>query len=161
MNVKKVILPILAVLVVFAAALSLLLPKLRSQPVSDTALSSSVTFNASDITSTASFFDYDADGTTVELFAVQASDNTLRLALNTCQVCNGSPYAYFVQEGDDFVCQNCGNHFSSNQIGIAAGFGCNPIPVTESDYAEEDGVITVSTAFLEENAKRFTNWKQF
>lgn len=161
MKAKKMILPIAAVVVVIAAALSLLLPGKGSGQNVAAADADGVTFNASDITSTASFFDYDADGTTVELFAVQASDNTLRLALNTCQVCNGSPYAYFVQEGDDFVCQNCGNHFSSNQIGIAAGFGCNPIPVTESDYTEEDGVITVSTAFLEENAKRFTNWKQF
>lgn len=161
MRIRNAILPLLAVLVVIAAALSLLLPKQSAPQNAASADASGVTFQAADITSTASFFDYDADGTTVELFAVQASDGTLRLALNTCQVCNGSPYAYFVQDGDDFVCQNCGNHFSSSQIGIANSFGCNPIPVTESDYTEEDGIVTVSTAFLEDNAERFTNWKQF
>ena len=43
----------------------------------------------------ASYFDYDANGTTVQVLAVRAADGTVRLAMNTCQVCNGSPYAYF------------------------------------------------------------------
>ena len=84
----------------------------------------------------------------------------MRLALNTCQVCNGSPYAYFVQEGDEFVCQNCHNRFSSTDVGKVSG-GCNPVPITAEDYREENGALIVPYSFLEENAARFTNWKKF
>ncbi|MCD7981427.1 MAG: DUF2318 domain-containing protein [Clostridiales bacterium] len=119
-----------------------------------------IEINVEDISTEASYYDTEIDGTDVEIFAVLASDGTVRLAMNTCQVCNGSPYAYFEQEGDDFVCQNCGNHFSSDEIGLTAG-GCNPVPITEDDYTEENGIITVSDSFLEENAYRFSNWKQF
>ncbi|MCD8020418.1 MAG: Fe-S-containing protein [Clostridiales bacterium] len=113
-----------------------------------------------DISTQASYYDTEIDGINVEIFAVLASDGTVRLAMNTCQVCNGSPYAYFEQDGNDFVCQNCGNHFSSDEIGLTSG-GCNPVPITEDDYTEENGIITVSESFLEENAPRFSNWKQF
>ncbi|MCD8132362.1 MAG: DUF2318 domain-containing protein [Clostridiales bacterium] len=119
-----------------------------------------IEINVEDISAEASFYDAEINGTDVEIFAVFASDGTVRLAMNTCQVCNGSPYAYFEQEGDDFVCQNCGNHFSSDEIGLTGG-GCNPVPITEDDYTEENGIITVSDSFLEENAYRFSNWKQF
>lgn len=159
-------LPILAGVVVLAAAAVLLFPKLshgESGGSSDsTALpaGSDLVIRAEEIGTAASYFDYDADGTTVQVFAVRASDGTVRLALNTCQVCNGSPYAYFEQEGDAFICQNCGNRFASTAVGRMSG-GCNPVPITEETYTEQDGTITVPTAFLEDNAPRFTHWKQF
>lgn len=159
-------LPLVAGLAVLAAAAVMLLPKSSPQsstePVSTAALSSGsdLTIQADEVGTQASYFDYDADGVTVEVFAVRASDGTVRLALNTCQVCNGSPYAYFVQEGDSFVCQNCKNRFASAAVGKVSG-GCNPVPITESDYTEQDGVITVPASFLEENAVRFVNWKNF
>ena len=115
---------------------------------------------ADEIGTDASFFNYDADGITVQVFAVRSSDDTVRLALNTCQVCNGSPYAYFVQSGDDFICQNCHNCFSSADVGKVSG-GCNPVPITAEDYREENGMLIVPHTFLEENAARFTNWKRF
>ena len=170
---KKVnYLPIVAAVVVVAAALALLVPRLLPGEAGtgaggDTSAAAqlsedgaSFVIDAEALSETASFFTYDADGTTVEFFAVTASDGTVRLALNTCQVCNGSPYAYFVQEGDYFVCQNCGNRFASTQVGLVSG-GCNPVPITEDSYSLQDGRILVSTAFLQENAVRFTNWKKF
>lgn len=99
-------------------------------------------------------------GVTVQVLAVRAPDDTVRMALNTCQVCNGSPYAYFEQEGDSFVCQNCKNRFSALDVGLVSG-GCNPAPITEDVYTEQDGVINVPASFLEENAVRFTRWKKF
>lgn len=113
-----------------------------------------------DISTNASYYDTTVDGINVEIFAVLASDGTVRLAMNTCQVCNGSPYAYFVQEGDYFVCQNCGSKFSTNNIGVVSG-SCNPVPITSDDYSEEESVITISSEFLSDNAYRFTNWKNF
>ncbi|MCD7784739.1 MAG: DUF2318 domain-containing protein [Oscillospiraceae bacterium] len=113
-----------------------------------------------DISTNASYYDTTVDGINVEIFAVLASDGTVRLAMNTCQVCNGSPYAYFVQEGDYFVCQNCGSKFSTDNIGVVSG-GCNPVPITSDDYSEKESVITISSEFLSDNAYRFANWKNF
>ena len=160
-------LPIAAGAVVVIALAVTLLPRLlgdgKSVPQADTIIlgsGDSIEIRADEISSRASYFDYDVDGTTVELFAVQASDGSIRLALNTCQVCNGSPYAYFVQEGDDFVCQNCMNRFASTDVGLVSG-GCNPVPITRDVYTEQDGFITLPSSFLDQNAYRFENWKQF
>ena len=160
-------LPIAAGAVVVIALAVTLLPRLlgdrESAPQADapTPVSGdSIEIRADEVSSRASYFDYDADGITVELFAVRASDGSIRLALNTCQVCNGSPYAYFVQEGDDFVCQNCMNRFASTDVGLVSG-GCNPVPITRDVYTEQDGFITLPSSFLEQNAYRFENWKQF
>lgn len=115
--------------------------------------SNDLVIQASQIHSDASFFDYDAGGITVQVFAVQASDGTIRLALNTCQVCNGSPYAYFEQDGDDFVCQNCGNRFASTQIG-SAGNGCSPVPIPESSYTIQGDSIIIASDYLDTSASR-------
>ena len=61
--------------------------------------SGNIVIDTTNIGSKASFYNYDADGTTIRLFAVKASDGTIRMACNTCQVCNPSPKAYFVQNG--------------------------------------------------------------
>lgn len=121
---------------------------------------SDVVIDAAAVGEQASLYRYDAAGTTVELFAVRASDGSVRVAFNTCQVCNGSPYAFFEQKGDSFICQNCGNAFATAQVGIESG-GCNPVPVTAADYTVAGDTITVPAAFIEENAWRFNNWKQF
>lgn len=161
-------LPLLAAVVIVAAAAVMIVPKLlpgesvqADGAAADlSADGSAVVIDTAAVSETAMFIDYDAGGTTVELFAVRASDGSVRLALNTCQVCNGSPYAYFVQTGNVFICQNCRNRFSSSQVGLVSG-GCNPVPITGADYTAEDGTILVSTAFLDANAVRFANWKNF
>lgn len=113
------------------------------------------------ITDKASFYEYDYNGTTVGLFAVKASDGTIRTALNTCQVCNGSPYAFFVQKESQFQCQNCGNLFSLDMIGQERG-GCNPIPINSEERTESDnGSIIIPASFLEDNASIFNNWKKY
>jgi len=163
------ILPVIAGVVVAAAVAVIAVSRLggstedESQSVSNSSSSALTEMNentiaVNEVGATASYYDYDVDGTTVEVLAVTATDGTVRLALNTCQVCQGSPYAYFVQEGDSFICQNCGNAFSRDDIGLEAG-GCNPVPVTEEYYEESDGVITISEDFLKEYKDSFANWK--
>ena len=154
----------IAALIVLAAALIVtILPRLsdKKDGSGDAAASNGdLVVRAEEIGTQASYFDRDVDGVTVQVLAVRASDGTVRLALNTCQVCNGSPYAYFEQDGDDFVCQNCHNRFSSTDIGTVSG-GCDPVPITAEIYREEDGALVIPLSFLEENAARFTNWKKF
>ena len=162
MNMKKQkisILPILAAAVAIVAVSVTLMPKTTKESIS-LAENGDVILRAEDIGTEASYFDYDANGTTVQLFAVRASDGTVRLALNTCQVCNGSPYAYFIQDGDWFICQNCMNRFASTDVGILSG-GCNPLPITDQVYTKQDGMITIPASFLDENAPLFQNWKNF
>lgn len=118
------------------------------------------TINVSDLSSQALFLDYDANGTTVELIALLSSTGEPRVALNTCQVCNGSPYAYFVQSGSYLICQNCKNRFTADDVGVESG-GCNPVPITDATYTVENGVITLPTSYLDSLASMFSNWKQF
>lgn len=159
-------LPVIAAAVVIVAAGVIFMPKKTGSQTSPSPASTvsagagGLVIQDGDVGITASYFDYDADGTTVEMFAVQAPDGTIRLALNTCQVCNGSPYAYFEQNEDTFTCQNCGNRFSSAEIGIAGG-GCRPIPITDGVYTQQDGAILIPDSFLKESAVLFKNWKNF
>ena len=88
----------------------------------------SLTIPVGEISETAKFYPVEVGGTAMEVIAVTAYDGTIRTAFNTCQVCNGSPYAYFEQKGTVLQCQNCGNNFPMNRVGIDAG-GCNPVPI--------------------------------
>ncbi|MDR3314564.1 MAG: DUF2318 domain-containing protein [Oscillospiraceae bacterium] len=112
----------------------------------------------SEIGETATFFTVAVDGVTMEILAVRAPDGTLRTAFNTCQVCNGSPLAYFVQKGSKVECQNCHNQFPMSRIGLDAG-GCNPWPITDGDKTVTDESITISYDFLQANKAIFANWK--
>ena len=76
-----------------------------------------------DLSQTASFYKADLDGTEVELVALKDSKGNLRTAFNACQVCYSSGRGYYRQEGEYLVCQNCGNSFTIDQVGIASG-GC-------------------------------------
>lgn len=90
-----------------------------------------IILDTSNITSTATFVNYDDDGIIIQFILVKGTDNKVRIALNTCQVCNPSPKAYFIQEGEYLVCQNCGTKFHINKIGMEKG-GCNPTPVEKN-----------------------------
>ncbi len=119
-----------------------------------------VVIQIADISENATYYNYDSNGTPMGLFAVKASDGTVRTALNTCQVCNGSPKAYFEQKDDTFQCQNCGNIYSVDMIEQERG-GCNPVPIMEDDKTVTDTEIIIPAKFLEDNASKFENWKQF
>lgn len=161
-------LPIAAAVVAAAVIVVALMPKLlgggqgTGTPVK-AGDGENIEISVDSLSPTASLYDYDAEGVTVELMALRDTAGQVRLALNTCQVCAGSPYAYFIQEGDSFICQNCGNVFPLEVVGVdtASENSCNPVPVTGDVYTIEDGVLTVPASFLEANAYRFVNWKRF
>ena len=112
-----------------------------------------------DITSTAKFYPYTVNGKPMEVFAVKASDGTIRTALNTCQVCYASGRGYYKQEGSVFVCQNCGNRFSLDQIELIKG-GCNPVPILKGDKTDLGDSIGIPKAYLASVATYFTRWKK-
>ncbi|HHW21876.1 MAG TPA: DUF2318 domain-containing protein [Clostridiaceae bacterium] len=119
-----------------------------------------IVITKSEITETVKFFPVKIGKITMEVMAVKASDGTIRTAFNTCQVCNGSPRAYFKQEGDSVICQNCGNIFSLDMIEVRRG-GCNPVPIAKDDKVEDEDTITISRELLEQNKDLFpVNWKK-
>ena len=116
--------------------------------------SGNIVIDTTNIGSKATFYNYNADGTTIRLFAVKASDGTIRMAFNTCQVCNPSPKAYFVQNGKNFICQNCKNSFATDNIGKEIG-GCNPIPITTDERIDGENTITITKQFIESYKENF------
>jgi uncharacterized membrane protein len=111
-----------------------------------------------DISTVATFYPVEIDGTDLEIIAVKASDGSIRTAFNTCQVCFDSGRGYYVQEGDTLVCQNCGNRFRMDQVEVVAG-GCNPVPIfAESKEVSADS-ITIPYDYLDESREIFNNWK--
>ncbi len=119
---------------------------------------SGIEINKADISATAKFYPYESDGIKMEVLALKAKDGTIRTALNTCQVCYASGKGYYVQEGDELVCQNCGNRFASNMVGKSKG-GCNPVPISDTSKVDDGNKIIIDKNYLDKNKAYFSNWK--
>lgn len=115
-----------------------------------------IVIEKSTITDVATFINYRIEEVVIQMIAVRAKDGTVRLALNTCQSCSPSPKAYFIQEGDYFVCQNCGTKFYVDEIGISKG-GCNPAPV--KIHEEDEERIIIEVAEIAKYKEKFKNWE--
>ena len=113
-----------------------------------------ISIDADTLTSNPMYINYESNGTNIQLIAVKGSDGTPRLSLNTCQVCNPSPRAYFKEQNGRLVCQNCGNVFTVDSVGETTG-GCNPMYI---DYKNTDGKLTVSVVDLDTYADQFASW---
>ena len=111
------------------------------------------------LSQTASFYKADLDGTEVEIVALKDSKGNLRTAFNACQVCYSSGRGYYRQEGEYLVCQNCGNSFTIDQVGIASG-GCNPWPILDSDRTVTDDEIQISYDVLKATADELPKFFQ-
>ena len=112
-----------------------------------------------DLSQTASFYKADIDGTEIELVTLKDSKGNLRTAFNACQVCYSSGKGYYVQDGNYLVCQNCGNSFTIDQVGIASG-GCNPWPILDSDRTVTDDEIQISYDVLKATADELPKFFQ-
>lgn len=112
----------------------------------------------SEVTKTAKFYPYKSGDTYMEVLAVKASDGTIRTSLNTCQVCYKSGKGYYKQEGNELVCQNCGNRFSIDQIEKIKN-GCNPVPILEGDKTDNGSNLVISQSYMSKNVDYFSNWK--
>lgn len=116
-----------------------------------------------DVTNRASYYDYDADGTKVEVLALKAQDDSIKIVFNTCQVCYSSGKGYYIQvedeEGDELVCQNCGNRFSPDKLGIIKN-GCNPLPILPENISDDGTTIKIDKNFLDKNKAYFSNRKK-
>lgn len=78
----------------------------------------------------AHFYSHQVDGKTIEFFVLKSSDGVVRAAFNACDVCFLAKKGYR-QDGDEMVCNNCGQRFPSHLINEVRG-GCNPSPLERS-----------------------------
>jgi len=117
-----------------------------------------IEINKSEISNKVKFYPYESNGIKMEVLALKANDGTIRTALNTCQVCYSSGKGYYVQEGNELVCQNCGNRFSADMVGKAKG-GCNPVPISDTSKADDGTKITIDKNYLDKNKAYFSHWK--
>ena len=114
-----------------------------------------ITWPADQVTSDVQFLNYDANGTTVQILLLRDDAGDIRAAFNTCQSCSPSPKAYYVQEDDKLICQNCGFDFTPEEVGIVHG-GCNPWPVDGIEITDTQVRIPASSA--DAMAQTFANW---
>ena len=131
----------------------------ETQDISVITKENSLMISASEVTEKAMIIPVDVDGTKMEVIAVRGSNGDIRTAFNTCQICYDSGRGYYVQEGNFFVCQNCGNRFTVDDIETKSG-SCNPWPIFEEDKKVTDETIEISYDFLVKSKDLFANWKK-
>ena len=87
---------------------------------------SEIRLSASEIGNNAKFYEYDANGVTVNYFSILSSDGEIHVAFDACDVCYGAKKGY-VQDGSDMRCVNCGNRYAISGLGTEnLGGGCWP-----------------------------------
>jgi uncharacterized membrane protein len=131
---------------------------LQETEMTETGQAEDMIIPADELTGTPRFYATEVEGTPMEVIALLASDGSVRTAFNTCQVCYSSGRGYYKADGDELVCQNCGNRFVGDAVGIAGG-GCNPVPIFEQERSERDDMIVISGELLANTRAIFENWK--
>ena len=98
----------------------------------------------------AHYYSYDAGGVEVKYFVMQSKDGEYRAAFDACDVCFPNKKGY-TQQGDQMVCNNCGQRFDSNKINELQG-GCNPSPIERTVTGQD---LVLKTADLQAGVQYF------
>lgn len=158
-SIKNFVLPLIAVVVIIIVlVLSNKKTSVSTTSQKDLSLekyevSNSFVIPISELTKEVKFFSLKNNGINIEILtAIDKNDNP-KATLNTCQNCMGSPKAYFIQDGDSVVCQNCGIGHKIETLGIAKR-GCNPIPI--DSLVIDDKNISFDKAELLDNTELFS-----
>lgn len=155
-QMRKLIIPaVLIVIVAFAVVLALGYEGSDGYEPTDSVYvndNNEIEIDASEVTSSARFYSYDAAGTEVRFFAVRGTDGKVRIALDACDVCYSVKKGYR-QAGTNMKCNNCGNEYATDGIGTEnIQGGCWPSYVPMS---EEAGKILVATKGLRDKKFMF------
>ncbi len=118
---------------------------------------SNVEFSLTSLNQGPQFFTYETSSGKVGIMAVRDADGNVRAALDTCQVCNGSPKAYFLEKDGQLQCQNCGNLFNYSIVGESQ-LGCEPTPLPSGSWTVSGDVLKVDESALASCAGLFTTW---
>ena len=109
------------------------------------------------ISETATYITYEYDGVKIGLLAVKDSNGEIKVVVNTCQSCGGSPYAFFIQVGNSIQCQNCGNLFLIDNLDNLNPDGCNPIKIEDRKDSKDEIIIGVKQ--LQDLKDKFVKWE--
>ena len=152
---KKWLLPGVAALVVVAAAATVLLVPKKTETAKDEGPKAVaerredgdiVVYAGGLASDTVSFIRLGGESK-IELLARLGDDGKAKVALGTCQSCNGSPGAFYTQEDDHLKCNNCGLTFPLSVLD-APGRGCHPISIDASVLKEEGNDAVLNTEGL-------------
>jgi uncharacterized membrane protein len=103
-----------------------------------------------EITKAAQYYSIDANGVEVRFFTLRGQDGKVRVAMDACDVCYDRKRGYR-QEGNDMVCNNCGNRYDSEGIGTEnIKGGCWPSYVP---FSVKDGNMLIKSSDVK--AKRY------
>ena len=151
-------LPVFAAVVLLMALALLLIP--RGKKTGKLSPGDSLTIPLASVTRTASFFPVNVDGTEMEVLAIRTESGEIRTAFNTCQSCYTSGRGYYVADGTELICQNCGFHFTAEEVGLEGRGGCNPWPIPASERIETEDSILIPYAVLADAKEIFSNWSK-
>lgn len=99
----------------------------------------------------AGYYKYDFEnGKTVRFFILKSTDSAIKSAFDACDVCYRAGKGY-IQSGNNMICVNCSQQFSSENIGRIRG-GCNPAPLSN---ITKDGKVIIKTSDLYDGIKYF------
>ena len=116
-----------------------------------------IIINKDKITEEVSYYSYEYDDVIIGLLAVKDENGKFHVVINTCGSCGGSPYAYFVQDGNKIQCQNCGNTFLITELDNLETGGCNPIGIEKLE--EKDDKFIIDHEEIEQYKDKFENWQ--
>ncbi|MFR5794348.1 MAG: hypothetical protein ACLUI3_01395 [Christensenellales bacterium] len=88
---------------------------------------------------TPAFADGTIDGQPMQVIAVRDSDGTVRLSYNTCQVCQGSPWAYSSCKTASLSARTAATLFPFRYR--QGGYGCMPLMVPAYTLTDTSVVI--------------------
>lgn len=155
-QMKKFILPIALIIIVgFGISMAMRGGDVEPQPTDSVYVNEldQVEVDASEITTSARYYSYDAGSKEVRFFALRGSDGRVRVALDACDVCYSAKKGY-VQDGNVMKCNNCGNRYATDGIGTknVNGGGCWPgyVPMLV-----QDGKLLIDTKDLQAKTYMF------
>lgn len=99
----------------------------------------------------AKFYTLDTGVKEIDFFVLRSSDGVIRAAFDSCDVCYAARKGY-QQQGDEMVCNNCGQRFPSDKINEVKG-GCNPAPLTRE--VQDDTLIIRASDVIGEGDRYF------
>jgi uncharacterized membrane protein len=110
-----------------------------------------VTISLSELSPTARYYEFSADGTTIRFFAVVGAGRSPRVAFDACEVCGGR--LGYEQKGTDIRCRACGRVFRIDEIGTKnRTSGCWP---SYLPFSVKNGGIVIKAADLKKGRALF------
>jgi uncharacterized membrane protein len=123
----------------------------RTSPENISAKHGLITLDAAKIApGTSRHYRYQENKTKIRFFVVRDQHNTIRAALDACEVCQDAGKGYAMKD-KTMLCNNCGRRFALNRIGAVTG-GCNPHPVR---FTLNGDTFTITTQELMNGAGYF------